>query len=44
MSYQGKDANGSMKEILNMVKLNNYIMDIQIKLESNRIINIKIEK
>ena len=43
MSYQGKDANSSMKEILNMIKLNNFLMKIQIKLENNRIINMKID-
>jgi len=43
MSYQSKDANGTMKEIVKMVKLNNYTMDISIKLNSEKIINFKIE-
>ena len=27
LSYQYKDANGTMKEILNMIKINNYSID-----------------
>ena len=43
MSCQGKDANSTMKEIVDMVKLNNYTMDISIKLDNEKIINFKIE-
>ena len=42
MSFQGKDSNGTMKEIINMVKLNNYTLSICIKLETERIIHYKI--
>tara|TARA_Y100000389_G_scaffold177443_1_gene189705 strand:+ start:423 stop:872 length:450 start_codon:yes stop_codon:yes gene_type:complete len=43
ISFQGKDSNGTMKEIINMVKLNNYSLNISIKLETNEVINFKIE-
>ena len=43
ISFQGKDSNGTIKEIINMVKLNNYSLNISIKLETNEIINFKIE-
>ena len=43
MSYQNKDSNGSMREIIHMCKLNNYKMDISIKLENNKNINFKLE-
>ena len=43
MSYQGKDSNGSMREIIHMCKLNNYKIDISIKLENNKNINFKLE-
>ena len=43
MSYQNKDANGSMREIIHMCKLNNYTLDISIKLENDKNINFKIE-
>ena len=43
MSIQDKDATGTFKEIINMVKLNNYTLNISIKLETDRIIHFKIE-
>lgn len=42
MSIQNKDANGTMKEILNMLKINNYNIKISIKLETGRVICFKI--
>lgn len=41
MSVQGKDANGTLKEIIKMVNMNNYKIDIQIKLINEEIINYK---
>jgi hypothetical protein len=35
MSIQKKDANGTLKEIIKMIKINNYKIDIGIKLSSN---------
>ena len=42
MSFQSKDAKGTLKEIINMVKVNNLTIELSIKLETNRIINFKI--
>ena len=42
MSFQNKDANGTFKEILNMIKVNNYNIKISIKLETGRVIQFKI--
>lgn len=39
-SFQGADANNTFKEILNMIKLKKYTLDIEIKLKNTRIINI----
>jgi hypothetical protein len=39
LSIQGKDANGTLKEIINLVKINNYKFDIYIRLETNELIN-----
>jgi hypothetical protein len=39
MSYQRNDAKGSIIEILRMCNLNNYSINIKIKLSSNAIIN-----
>jgi len=33
MSFQGKDATGSVKEIINMIHLNKYTLDISVKTE-----------
>jgi hypothetical protein len=41
LSIQGKDANYAMKEILNMVKVNNYSIQITIKLQTGEIIKFK---
>ena len=43
MSFQNKDAKNTMKEIVNMVKLNKYTINICIKLESNKNVWFKIE-
>jgi hypothetical protein len=39
MSYQGKEAKSSIIEILKMCNINNYSINIKIKLSSNQIIN-----
>ena len=41
MSVANKDANGSMKEILNMLNVNNYNIKISIKLDKGRVIYYK---
>ena len=43
MSFQNKDATGTLKEILNMVKVNKYTIKLSIKLETGRIVHFKIE-
>lgn len=43
MSFQDKDARGTLKEIINMVKVNNLTINLSIKLHTGRIINFKIE-
>jgi hypothetical protein len=43
MSFQSKDARGTLKEILNMVKVNQFTIELSIKLETGRIIHFKIE-
>ena len=43
MSFQSKDAKGTLKEIINMVKVNKLTIELSIKLESDRIVNFKIE-
>lgn len=42
ISIQGKDAKNTMKEIIKMVKLNNYSLDISIELKTKKIINFKL--
>lgn len=42
MSFQSKDANGTMREIIHMVKKNKYNMELDIKLETNEIIRFSI--
>jgi hypothetical protein len=44
LSIQGKDANGTLKEIINLVKINNYKFDIYIRLETNELINYSFVK
>lgn len=39
ISVQRKDANGTIKEIINMVKLNNFSFKIKIKLENEKVIS-----
>ena len=41
MSFQNKDARGTLKEILNMVKVNKLTIELSIKLETGRIIHFK---
>ena len=43
MSFQSKDARGTLKEILNMVKVNKLTIKLSIKLETMRIVHFKIE-
>ena len=43
MSFQNKDATGTLKEILNMVKVNKLTLKLSIKLETGRIVHFKIE-
>jgi hypothetical protein len=43
MSFQNKDATGTLKEILNMVKVNKLAINLSIKLETSRIVHFKIE-
>ena len=42
MSIQRKDANGTLKEIIKMIKINNYKIDIVIKLQSNELIKFNL--
>ena len=42
LSIQNKDAKHTMKEILNMIKVNNYSIQITIRLETNLIIRFKL--
>ena len=41
MSVQGKDSNGTFKEIIKMINLNNYKIDIEIELSNGEKINYK---
>jgi hypothetical protein len=41
MSVQAKDANGTFKEIIKMINLNSYKIDIGIELSNNEKINYK---
>ena len=43
MSFQNKDAKGTLKEIINMVKVNKLTINLSIKLETGRIVHFKIE-
>jgi len=42
MSIQNKDAPGTLKEIIKMVKVNKFTLELSIKLERGRIVNFKI--
>jgi hypothetical protein len=42
MSFQNKDSKNTIKEIINMVKINKYNINICIRLESNKTIWFKI--
>lgn len=39
MSFQNKDASGTLREIINMLKVNNMSINLSIKLEIGRIVN-----
>ena len=43
MSFQNKDARGTLKEILNMVQVNKLTIELSIKLETGRIVHFKKE-
>ena len=43
MSVQNKDARYTLKEILNMVKVNKFTIELSIKLKTGRIVHFKIE-
>ena len=43
MSFQSKDAKGTLKEILNMVQVNKLTIELSIKLETGRIVHFKKE-
>ncbi len=43
MSFQNKDARGTLKEIIHMVKVNKLTIKLSIKLETGRIVHFKIE-
>jgi hypothetical protein len=43
MSFQDKNASETLKEIINMVKVNKMTMDLSIKLQTDRIVHFKIE-
>lgn len=42
MSFQDKDARGTLKEILNMVKVNKLTINLSIKLETGTIVHFRI--
>jgi len=42
MSIQGKDSFNTMKELINIVKLYNYTMNITIKLKDTTVINYNL--
>lgn len=44
MSFQDKDATKTLKEIINMVNVNNLTIRLSIKLHTRRIIHFKIER
>jgi len=43
MSFQSKDAEGTIKEIINMIHLNKYKIDISIKTEEGMVYHFKID-
>jgi len=43
LSFQDKSAAGTLKEIVNMVKVNNLTIDLTIKLKTGRIVHFKME-
>ena len=43
MSVQNKDSTGTLKEIINMVKVNKLTIKLSIKLETGKIVHFKLE-
>ena len=43
MSYQNKNAKGTLSEIIKMVKVNKFTINLSIKLKTSQIIHFKIE-
>ena len=43
MSYQGKDANGTFREIVHMTKLNRFSLGIHILLKNGKVVRFKID-
>jgi hypothetical protein len=43
MSFQNKDANNTLDEIVNMVKVNRMSLDISIKLKNDKLVYLKID-
>lgn len=43
MSYQNKNAKGTLMEIIKMVKVNKFTINLSIKLKTSQIIHFKIE-
>lgn len=41
MSFQNKDARGTLREILNMVRVNDLTIELSIKLKTGRIVHFK---
>ena len=41
MSFQSKDATGTLREILNMVRVNDFTIELSIKLKTGRIVHFK---
>ena len=42
MSFSNKSANGCMREILHMIHVNKYSIDMSIELEDKKLYNINI--
>lgn len=42
ISIQGAESRKTLKEIINVIKLNNFNIELKIKLENNEIINFKL--
>ena len=42
LSFQNKDSIGTLKEIINMIKVNRLSIEISIKLKNNSLVNFKM--